>query len=104
MKEYLYYLTPAPPGMLTEGPTEREAAIVAQHFAYLTRLTDEGTMILVGRTQNNDERTFGIAIFRAESDEAASDIMANDPAVAHSVMRAELFPYRIALMTNHYSR
>lgn len=101
MKEYLYVLTPARLGMVTEGPTEHEAAIVSQHFAYLKRLTEQGTMILVGRTQNNDERTMGLAIFRAESDEAANLIMTNDPAVQNGVMRAELFPYRVALITKH---
>jgi uncharacterized protein YciI len=102
MNEYLYVLTPARLGMVTEGPTDQEAAIVGQHFAYLKRLTEAGTMILVGRTQNNDERTMGLAIFRAESDQAAHEIMINDPAVKNGVMRAELFPYRVALITPSY--
>lgn len=55
-------------------------------------------MILVGRTQNSDESTFGIAIFKAENEEAARTIMENDPAVVGGVMQAQLFPYRIALM------
>jgi uncharacterized protein len=97
MNEYLYRTTPTRLGMVTEGPTEREREIVGQHFAYLSDLTDKGVMVLVGRTQNNDERTFGIAIFRAESDDAAQRIMENDPAVKNGVMHGELFPYRIAL-------
>jgi len=39
-------------------------------------------MILMGRTQNNDESTFGIAIFEAEDESAARKIMEADPAVA----------------------
>lgn len=55
-------------------------------------------MILVGRTQNNDESTIGIAIFEAVDESAARTLMQNDPAVAEGVMTAELFPYQVALM------
>jgi len=84
--------------MLTEGPTPEEDEIVGKHFAYLKDLTEKGIMILMGRTQNNDESTFGIAIFEAEDEGAARAIMENDPAVVGEVMRATLYPYRVALM------
>jgi len=83
--------------MVTEGPTEREAASVAAHFTYLKELTRQGVMRLVGRTQNNDERTIGIAVFRAADEAEALAIMQGDPAVRDGVMSAELFPFRIAL-------
>jgi uncharacterized protein YciI len=88
--------------MLTDGPTDEERRIVSEHFAYLEKLLAAGTLILVGRTTNSDDRTFGIAIFQAESDDAARAIMNSDPAVRHGVMRAELFPYRVALFNNTY--
>lgn len=84
--------------MVTEGPTPAEAETISRHFAYLTDLTNKGVMILVGRTQNNDESTLGIAIFEAEDESAARNIMENDPAVKGGVMTAELYPYQIALM------
>jgi uncharacterized protein YciI len=37
-------------------------------------------------------------ILRADSEEAARNVVDNDPAVERQVMRAELFPFRIALM------
>ncbi len=43
--------------------------------------------------------SFGIVIFQAESGEAAQALMCSDPAVKSDVMHAELFPYRIALMS-----
>lgn len=98
MKEYLYVLKPTRLAMLTDGPSEREQQIVSDHFAHLTRLTEAGVMILVGRTQNADESTMGLAIFRAEDDEAAREIMNSDPAVINSVMTATLYPYKVALM------
>ncbi|MBI1880411.1 MAG: hypothetical protein HYR94_19710 [Chloroflexi bacterium] len=52
------------------------------------------------RTLTTDERTFGITVFEADSEEKAREIMNNDPAVIHGVMRAELYPFRIVLMTD----
>jgi len=98
MAQYLYRIQPTRLEMLTVGPTPQEEQIVSQHFAYLKNLTEQGVVILVGRTQNNDLRTFGIAIFNADSDEDARRIIESDPAVRHGVMRAELFPYRVALI------
>jgi uncharacterized protein len=98
MPEYLYKIQPTRLEMLTEGSTEREAEIVSQHFQYLSDLTDQGVVIMVGRTQNNDASTFGIVIFEAEDEDAARQIMNNDPAVQNGVMRAELYLYKVALM------
>jgi uncharacterized protein YciI len=96
--EYLYKIQPTRLEMLTQGPTAEEASIVAQHFAYLRGLAEQGVVVLAGRTLNVDERAFGIAILRADSEESARAVMNNDPAVKNGVMRAELYPYRIAVM------
>jgi uncharacterized protein YciI len=98
MKEYLYTIKPARLEMLTKGSTPEEETILAQHFAYLKELAEAGVVILAGRTQNIDESTFGIVIFRAESEEAAQGVMNNDPAVKNGVMRPKLYPYRVAVM------
>lgn len=94
---YLYRLRPARPAMLSGGPTPEEAATVARHFAYLKDLTERGVVVLAGRTLTADEGTFGIVILAAESEAAARDLMEADPAVQGGVMRAELYPFRIAL-------
>lgn len=96
--QWLYYLKPARLEMVTEGSTAQEREIVSRHFAYLKDLTEKGVMILMGRTQNNDENTFGISIFEAEDESAARRIMENDPAVLGGVMTAILYPYKVALM------
>jgi uncharacterized protein YciI len=96
-QQWLYYLKPARLGMLTEA-TPEEAETVSRHFAYVKDLTEKGIMILVGRTQNKDEATFGIAVFEAEDEATARQIMESDPAVMGGVMRATLYPYRVALM------
>ena len=98
MQEWIYVLKVARLEMLTEGSTPEENEIVSRHFAYFKDLTEKGVMILMGRTQNNDETTFGIAIFEAEDEAAARTIMENDPAVKNGVMTATLYPYKVALM------
>lgn len=96
--QWLYHLQPARLGMVSEGATPEERETVSRHFAYLKDLTEKGVAILMGRTQNNDENTFGIVIFEAEDESAARSLMENDPAVKGGVMRATLYPYKVALM------
>jgi len=93
--QYIYRIQPTRLEMVTHGPTDEEASILSDHFKYLESLTKQQVVLVFGRTQNNDASTFGIAIFRAESDDAARMIMNNDPAVKKGVMRAELFPYKV---------
>ena len=94
--QYLYRIQPIRMGFLIES-TPEEDRIVGDHFRYLKRLTEEGTILLAGRTLNTDSSSFGIVIFEAESDEAARKLVRQDPAVEASVFRAELFPFGVAL-------
>jgi uncharacterized protein YciI len=101
--QFIYVLKPTRLGMLTEGAMPEEVDTVSRHFKYFQDLTQKGIMILMGRTQNNDESTFGIAIFEAEDEAAARRIMESDPAVRGGVMTATLYPYKIALMRDQMS-
>ncbi len=98
MNQWLHLLTPTLLGRVTETPTLEEAEIVSHHFAYLQNLREKGVMIFMGRTQNNDDKTFRIEIFEAGDESAARNIIEADPAVKAGVMNAELYPYKIALM------
>ena len=97
MQEFLYILRLVRGDMLSIGPTAEEQAVVAEHFAYLQNLNAKGVIILVGRTLTTDEHTMGLAVFRAESEEAARKIMNGDPAVTNGVMSATLFPFKVVL-------
>ena len=98
-KQYLYRIQPKRSNMLAEGLTPYESDTMAKHFVYLQQLTQQGILILAGRTLNTDEDTFGIAVIKAHSEEEARAIMDNDPAVSQGVMNARLFPYRVALIS-----
>ena len=97
MQEFLYQLQLVRGDMLRTGPTDAEQAVVAEHFAYLQDLTAKGVIILVGRTLTTDENTMGLAVFRAESEDAARQIMQGDPAVKRGVMTATLYPFKVVL-------
>jgi len=88
--------------MLSEGSTPEEDEIVSQHFYWLKENSDKGIVLLAGRTQNTDPSSFGIVIFRAESDQAAQEFAAQDPAVIGGVFSCELYPYRVALLSQTY--
>jgi ribosomal protein S18 acetylase RimI-like enzyme/uncharacterized protein YciI len=103
MKQFLYRIQPARSEMLTSGPTAFEASAIADHFSYLERLTGEGVVLLAGRTSNSDERTFGIVVFAAVSDDEAGEVVRMDPAVARGVMIAQLFPFSVALLSHDWS-
>jgi uncharacterized protein YciI len=96
--EYLYLIRPTRQAMLEDGPTPEEAEIVSQHFTFLEELTEQGVVVLAGRTLNTDASSFGIVILNVASEELAYEVMSSDPAVKQGIMQAELYPYRIALM------
>jgi uncharacterized protein YciI len=95
MSEYVIFLEPARPGM-PSAPTDEEARLVGEHFQYLKRLTDEGVVMLAGRSLDEDSR--GIVIFDAPDDAAARALMERDPAVAARVFKAKVAPFGLALL------
>ncbi len=97
--QYLYTIRPTRLEMLSVRPTPAEEEIVTQHFAYLQELAQKGIVLLAGRTQTADPKTFGIVILNAGSEQEARQRMENDPSVKRGVMRAELYPFRVAVTT-----
>lgn len=97
-KQFVYVLRLVPRLYDDSNWTQADEDIVDRHFMRLKNYTDEGKVILAGRTLNEGSETFGLVIFEADSEEEALDFMKGDPAVEEGVMTAELFPYAIALM------
>lgn len=95
---FLYKIQPVRLEMLTDGATPEEEQTVSCHIDYLKNLKETGVVLLAGRTLNLDPSSFGIVIFKAGSEAEARQIMRADPVVQGRVMRAELYPFRIALL------
>ena len=100
MSEFIYRLQLNRPGILTAGPTTEEAVVLEDHGRYLAELTQQGTVILAGRTQDTSPETFGIVILQANTEADALAIMQQDPAVKHRVMTAQLWPFKTAFMAS----
>ncbi len=96
-REYIYVLKLVNRLQTEKNWTEQDNNVVELHFKYLQNLLANDSLVLAGKTDGLDEKTFGIVIFKAFTDEEAKDIMQNDPAVKGKVMEAELWPYKIAL-------
>ncbi len=101
MNTWIYILNPARPGMV-DNPTPREQRVIGEHFAFLSDLTQRGTILLAGRTGNTAEKTFGIVIFRAEDEGGGKALMEADPAVEQGVMNATLHPFKLALLGTEF--
>jgi len=95
---FIYRIQPIRMGVLVTGLKRSESRIVSAHFRYLKQLVAEGKVLLAGRTTNTDYSSFGIVVFKARSEKEAADIVAMDPGVKNGVFRAELFPFRLALL------
>jgi uncharacterized protein YciI len=93
MAEYIYLIHPYRHGFY-DSPTLEEQTVMEEHFRYLQRATEAGTVLLAGPCLDH---TFGLIVFRAENDQAANAFMFNDPSVEKNVMAAELHPMRVAL-------
>lgn len=94
--QFIYFLKLIPELIEDNNWTERENDIVERHFLRLQGLVKEGKVILAGRTLNTDPE--GIVILEVDSEEEATELMENDPAVKEKVMTARLLPYRVALI------
>lgn len=98
MEQYIYRLQLKPTYLNQQNWTKKEEDIVGRHFRRLKQLTEERTVILAGRTLNEEESQFGIVIIEVENEEEAQRLMKTDPAIEEGLMSGELFPYHVALM------
>ena len=77
-------------------PTPEEDGIVAEHFAHLLRLHEEGKLVLAGPSPVPHD-TIGIAVFDLDDEAEVRAILDVDPAVTNGVMTAEIRPFRISI-------
>jgi uncharacterized protein YciI len=99
-KEYLGVLTLTAKYKDEKNWTDKDQAIVNEHFQRLVRMKNEGTVVLAGRTEldlNNPEM-MGLVVFYAKDDKEALQLMMDDPAVKNKIMLAKVHPYGIAVL------
>ena len=94
MPHWLYVLTP-PRQMFRDDMTEEESETMSEHFRYLQRLLEEGSLVLAGPSLRP---VFGLVVFEAADEDAARRVMEGDPAVVKGVQTAALSPFRLSLL------
>ncbi len=96
-KQFIYVLHLVPRLYDDKAYTAEDKAAVDRHFNRFKEAIQSAQVILVGRTREPGDKTFGIAIFEAADEAAARKFMEADPAVAAGVMTAELHPFAVVL-------
>ena len=95
MTEWIYFIHP-PRENFAATMTAEEKAVWAQHFERLTDLMASGQLILAGPTLGTANT--GVAVFEAPDEEAARQVMADDPVIRDGYARGELRPFRVSLL------
>jgi uncharacterized protein len=80
------------------GWTKADEEIIGKHFRHLKAATEKGEAIVVGRTLEPGDKTFGLVIFQADNLDAARTFAESDPAVVGGVMTVEVRPFSLVLM------
>jgi uncharacterized protein len=96
MPDYIYLIHPMRHEFF-DAPTPQEEVAMEQHFEYLKKAMAQGVVLLAGPCL---DETFGVVVFKADSDEAARAFMFNDPSIKGNVMMAELHPMKISLLSS----
>ena len=82
---------------------DKDNAAVEAHFQRLQTMTEEGKVILFGRTQDTLPNghlvpdTTGLIVLEAPDRAAAEAVLNDDPAVKAGLMSGKVFSYRVAL-------
>ncbi len=96
-KQFAYMLKLTPRLHDKAAWTKDDIAAGQKHFAYLKAATEKGQVIFAGRSNEPEDKTFGIVVFEAADEAAAQEFMNGDEAVKTGIMTAELHPFMVAL-------
>jgi uncharacterized protein YciI len=101
-RQFIYVFEAIRPELVTDPDswTEEETQIAENHVAYLRKATDEGVVLLAGRSL--DGKGPALVVLDAASEEEARRFMEHDPFVAGGLFRAHLHPYRAAMVRKGY--
>ncbi len=98
MPQWIYQFGPGERADLATNPdawTEADNQIGSDHYERLRLATEEGVVILAGRSP--DGIGPAMVIFEAANEEAARAFMEADPFVSEGLFTAQLHPFHAAL-------
>ena len=95
MGTWIYFIHP-PREDFAETMTEAEGEAWGRHWQRIQRLYLEGRIILVGPTLGPTNT--GLCVFEADDEDAARELMNDDPAIAEGFATGELRPFQLSLL------
>lgn len=98
-EQFIYEFGPGSRSELAIDPdawTIEDEQIGADHYARLKMATEDGIVILAGRSP--DGAGPAIVVFEAANEEAAGRFMEEDPFVSEGLFKATLHPFNVALI------
>jgi uncharacterized protein YciI len=93
--EWIYFIHP-PRDDFAATMTAEEQAVWAEHFQRLQGLLASGQLILAGPTLGSVNT--GLVVFDAPDEQAARQVMEDDPVVRGGYARGEVRPFRVSLL------
>jgi len=93
--EWIYFIHP-PRDDFAATMTAEEETVFAEHYQRLQRLLASGQLILAGPTLGTANT--GLVIFDAPDEQAARQVMEEDPVVRGGYARGEVRPFRVSLL------
>jgi uncharacterized protein YciI len=91
--EWIYFIHP-PRDDFAATMTDDERAVWAEHFQRLQGLLASGQLILAGPTLGPVNT--GLVVFDAPDEQAARQVMEDDPVVRGDYARGEVRPFRVS--------
>jgi len=88
MKQYVFCLLKT--GSNTTATAEEKNNLFKGHMANITRLAQEGKLVMAGPFMKNDRNYRGLYIFNVSTIEEAKALVATDPAVKENIFETEL--------------
>lgn len=95
MTEWIYFIHP-PREDFAATITPEEQAVWAEHFQRLQQMLADGQLIIAGPTLGKVNT--GICVFEAPDEQAARQVMEDDPVISGGYARGELRPFRVSLL------
>jgi len=107
MKHYVFCILKTGPKDAEVKDGKERGQIFAGHMANITRLADEGKLVLAGPFGKNDRSYRGLFIFNVATVEEAQKLVETDPVIRSGLMVAELTPWygsAATMLINEYHK
>jgi len=93
---FIYILKLSPQYEDSGAWSDQTSTIIQEHFNRMSMLAQNGVVKHFGRTPFSAGHSdlFGVCVLEAQDEDAALELMLDDPTVREGIMTARLFPYK----------